>query len=172
MAQGIAFNKEETMKVLEPYYKKGMSTTKACNYAGIDPSTVNRWLQADATLSLKVKAWQSELAMIARTNVERKIQGKEIVINIIRDPKTNEEMYREVKEVEGVPDVGLSQWYLRNKERDEFAERTENVTTNVSYEELKAMQEENLAKAEEIKADRKAKTKKGLYDTISENTRN
>lgn len=170
MAQGKAYNKEKVMETLKPLLKLGMSVNKACRYGGIDYSTVHRWIRDDEELAIEVQAWQSELALASRRNIERRIQGKEVVVNIVRDPETNEEMYREVKEVQAVPDVGLSQWYLRNKERDEFAERTENVTTNVSYEELKAMQEENLVKAEEIKASRK--TKKGLYDTVSKDTGN
>lgn len=170
MAQGIPFDKEEVLKALEPLFKLGMTINKACIYGGIDPTTVLKWIKDDPALSVKIKAWQSELGLEARRNIERRIKGKEVIVNIVRDPETNEEVVREVKEVQAVPDVGLSQWYLRNKERDEFAERTENVTTNISYEELKAMQEENLAQAEEIKA--KRKTKKGLYDTISKDTGN
>jgi len=169
MAQGIAFDKEEVMKVLEEYYRLGMSTTKACKYAGIDPSTVNRWLQDDTTLALKVKGWQNLVNLTARKNIVRRIEGRDIIVEDIYEGKKIVD--RIAKEVDAVPDIALSTWWLKTKEKEdgEFTERLETVNTTVSYDELKAMQAENMAKANEIEESNKPK--KGLYDRVKRDTK-
>jgi hypothetical protein len=68
VAQGKAFDKTEIMKVLEPLFKLGYSINKACEYAGIEQSTVAKWLSADEILSKKVKVWQNEVNTRARAN--------------------------------------------------------------------------------------------------------
>jgi len=169
MSQGIPFNKEEILKVLEEYYRLGMSTTKACKYAGIEQSTVNRWLQDDEMLSIKVKAWQNSVNVTARKNIVRRIEGKDILIEEVYEGK--QVVDRIAKEVDAVPDVVLSQWWLRVKEKEdgEFTERVETVNSTVSYEELKEMQAENIKKANEIEESNKPK--KGLYDRVKRNTK-
>ena len=165
MAQGIAYNKEEVMKVLEEYFRLGMNVSKACKYAGIDQSTVSRWLKDDPTLSLKVQGWQNLVNMTARKNIVRRIEGRDIIITEIYENK--QVVDRVAKEVDATPDVVLSQWWLKTKEKEdgEFTERVETVNTNISYEELKEMQKSNLEEANII--EESMKPKKGLYDTIT-----
>lgn len=124
-------------EVLQPLFKLGLTVTKACKYAGIPQRTVQSWIEKDNVLRLKISVWQSEISLNARNNISKKIQDN---------------------------DVSLSQWWLKLKEKDEFADRSEVVQTNISYEELKQMQEENLREAEEIKKSRIIS--KGLYHQL------
>ena len=98
MAQGTPRDKEEVIKALKPYFKMGCSVNKACNYGGINQSTVATWISADDDLRLKITAWQSEPNTMARSNWIAKIS-------------------------EG--DYPSSKDWLSKKEKDEFADRTE-----------------------------------------------
>lgn len=154
MAQGKEWNKEKIIyEVLKPLFKLGYSVRKACIYAGIPNTTVDTWLKDDPELRLEINTWQNEVSIKARKNIVAKVLGKDAP-NELRDEKA---------------DVGMSHTWLRAREKEDWAERSEVVQSNVTYEELKAMQEENQKEAEEIKASRK--TKKGLYDTVSKNPR-
>jgi hypothetical protein len=57
--QGKALDKEKTMALLEPYLSKGLSVTKACEMAGLEQSTIHRWLNKDKDLSREVRAMQN-----------------------------------------------------------------------------------------------------------------
>jgi hypothetical protein len=154
MAQGKEWNKEKIIyEVLKPLFKLGYSVRKACIYAGIPNTTVDTWLKDDAELRLEINVWQNEVSIKARKNITARVLGKDAP-NDMKDEKA---------------DVAMSHVWLRAREKEDWAERSEVVQANVSYEELKAMQEENQKEAEEIKASRK--TKKGLYDTVSKNPR-
>ena len=77
MAQGKAWDREEVIKVLEPYFKLGCSVTKACKYGGIPQSTVQTWIDNDDELRLQVTAWQNEISAKARANWRAKIASGE-----------------------------------------------------------------------------------------------
>lgn len=153
MAQGKEWNKEKIIyEVLKPLFKLGYSVRKACIYAGIPNTTVDTWLQDDAELRLEINTWQNEVSIKARKNLVADVLGKDAP-NDIRDEKAS---------------IGSSMTWLRAREKEDWAERSEVVQTNVTYEELKAMQEDNKVEVAEIKASRKSK--KGLYDTINAST--
>lgn len=99
MSQGKAWNKDEVIKTLEPYFKLGCGVTKACNYAGIPRSTVQTWIDDDEELRLKVTAWQNEINTEAR-----RVWRDEIMVERKFD--------------------AADKW-LTKKEKDEFSGRTE-----------------------------------------------
>lgn len=98
MSQGRAWNKDEVLKVLEPFFKLGCNVAKACEYAGISRTTVQTWIEQDEELRLKVEAWQKELSARARENWAKKLE-------------------------EG--DYNASRDWLERKDKDEFSQRTE-----------------------------------------------
>lgn len=154
MAQGKEWDKQKVIyEVLKPLFKLGYSVRKACIYAGIPQTTVDTWIQNDDTLRLEINTWQNEVSIKARKNIVARVLGKEAP-NDIRDEKA---------------DVAMSHTWLRAREKEDWTERSEVVQANVSYEELKKMQEDNLAEAETIEKSRK--TKKGLYDSIKPNAK-
>lgn len=169
MAQGIERDKDKVInEILQPLFKMGYSVRKACSYAGIPSSTVDTWIQNDDDLRAKITVWQNDLALQARKNIERRIRGTDIIVKEVKDPKTKEVIVRHVEEIPAVPDIGLSQWYLRTKERDEFSERVENVTAEITYDDLLRLQQDNLSQARDIEKNREPK--QGLYDKLSGNT--
>ena len=100
MAQGIARDKDTVIEVLQPYFKKGCSVTKACNYAGIAQSTVQTWIDKDDDLRLKIKNWQNEPNDLARSAWLAKL-------------------------AEG--DYTAAKDWLSKKEKDEFSDRHEHT---------------------------------------------
>ncbi len=105
MAQGKAWNKEEVVKVLEPFFKLGCSLTKACQYAGIPHSTLSNWLVDDEELRLKIEGWQNEMNAKAREVIQK------AVIN---------------------GDEKMAAWWLERREKESFSVRQENINTNAS----------------------------------------
>ena len=101
--------------VLQPLFELGLSVTKACSYAGIPQRTVQDWIEKDDALRLKVTMWQNEISLIARKNIVAKIKSNK-------------------------PDsFAVSQWWLKTRERDEFAERQEvQQSSEMSYTELQS----------------------------------
>ncbi len=95
MAQGIAWNKDEVVKLLEPYFKLGMSKRKSCSLIGIPHSTLENWLADDELLRTKITAWQNEVS----------VEANKIIVRDIIDRK----------------DAITAKWWLERKERDEFA---------------------------------------------------
>ncbi len=155
MAQGKEWDKQKVIyEVLKPLFKLGYSVRKACMYAGIPQTTVDTWIQNDDTLRLEINTWQNEVSIKARKNLVARVLGKDAP-NDIKDEKA---------------DVALSHTWLRAREKEDWAERSEVVQSNVTYEELKAMQEDNLKEADKIVASRK--TKKGLYEHVKPDTKN
>lgn len=99
MSQGIAWNKEEVIRTLEPIFKLGCDLKKACAYAGIPYTTVHTWYSDDEELRIKINSWQNEPNLKARQNwVEAINKG------VVLDP---------------------SQEWLFRKEKDEFSTRSE-----------------------------------------------
>ena len=98
MSQGKAWDKDEVILLLEPYFKLGLNVTKACDYAGIPRTTVQTWIEGDEELRLKVTAWQNEVSTTARKNWAEKI-------------KTG--------------NFEASTEWLKRKEKDEFSDRQE-----------------------------------------------
>lgn len=96
--QGVAYNKEEILKVLEPFYKAGCSTKKACEYAGISDTAIYKWLTEDPELRAKVTAWKNEPNFAARKAWVDKVKGG---------------------------DYQASKEWLERVEKDDFSTRTE-----------------------------------------------
>lgn len=110
MAQGKAWDKENIIELLKPYFKRGNSVTKACKKAGIAQSTVQTWIDHDEELRLKIGVWQNEILEKARENVRNAI-------------------------VKG--DKEISKWILERMEKDDFSTRSEEVSkTVVSFGEI------------------------------------
>lgn len=74
MSQGKAWDKDEVITTLEPYFKLGCGVAKACEYAGIPRTTVQTWIENDETLRLKVNAWMNEPNALARRNWKSKLE--------------------------------------------------------------------------------------------------
>jgi hypothetical protein len=154
MAQGKEWDKDKIIyEVLKPLFKLGYSVRKACMYAGIPNTTVDTWLKNDPELRLEISVWQNEVNIKARKNLVAEILGSEAPEGM-RDDKAS---------------ITTSHTWLRSREKEDWTERSEVVSANISYEELKEMQEENIAKGLEAEAKRKGKEKKGLYDTVRKN---
>lgn len=106
MAQGKAWDKEKVLDVLEPIFKLGCSINKACEYAGIPPTTVITWYEKDPELRLKINSWQNEPSLLARKNWKKSlVEG--------RPSKFGPDIYTPAKE------------WLERKEKDEFSQRQE-----------------------------------------------
>jgi hypothetical protein len=99
MSQGKAWEKDEVITILEPFFKLGCSVAKACDYAGIPRTTVQTWIEDDEELRLKVTAWQNEISVQARRNWSDSIITKGNVTDSLT--------------------------WLTRKEKEEFAERNE-----------------------------------------------
>lgn len=100
MAQGKAYNKEEVIRSLEPYFKLGCNIKKACDYAGVPYTTVHTWVSNDEELRIKITAWQNELNLAARRVYATKIAAD---------------------------DFQAADKWLSKREKDEFSDRTEHT---------------------------------------------
>lgn len=110
MSQGKRWNKRKVIAILKPYFQRGCSVQRACDYAGIPRTTVQTWVEKDEVLRLQITAWQNTVNVQARENVaEAVLKGK---------------------------DVGISQWWLQKKEADEFMDRSANINTEMTVEEF------------------------------------
>lgn len=98
MARGKARNKKKVLETLRPYFQLGCSVKRACDYAGINNSTIFTWIADDDDLREQITAWQNELSAIARKNLAVAMRSGNIAV---------------------------SQEWLHKKERDEFASRSE-----------------------------------------------
>lgn len=103
MSQGKAWNKEEVIRTLEPYFKLGCNVKKACAYAGMPYTTVATWVQNDEELSIKITSWQNEMNAKAR---------------------------KVLKEAMDKDDKGVALEWIKRKEKDEFSDRTETDITS------------------------------------------
>lgn len=120
MAQGRAWNKQEVIEALKPYWQLGYSTNKACDLAQVPQSTVQTWIGDDEELRLKIKAWQGQVSATARKNVVEKIFGKK---------ETTDKDGNVIPAIE--PDVSLSQWWLERKDKDEFRSADSNDNQSI-----------------------------------------
>jgi hypothetical protein len=68
MSQGVAWDKEKVIELLEPLLRLDYSVTKACKIIGIAQSTVQTWIDEDEELRLKVQSWRAEPSVKARKN--------------------------------------------------------------------------------------------------------
>ena len=103
MSQGKEWNRDEVIKVLEPYFKLGCNVAKACSYSGIPRTTVQTWIENDEELRLKVFSWQNEISAQARKVIKKAVEDNQ---------------------------VSVAQDWLKRKEKDEFSERTEQTGAN------------------------------------------
>jgi hypothetical protein len=110
MAQGIAWDKEKILKVLEPKFKKGMNRYKACIACAIDPSLLKKWEDKDPTLSKRIDSWIAEPNEMAR----------DVVLEAIKKGK----------------DSRLAMEWLEKKEKDEFSTRTESIVAEATLDEV------------------------------------
>lgn len=108
MSQGKAWDKDKIInEVLKELFQLGYSVTKACDIAGIPPTTVQTWIEADEILRAKITKWQNEPNILAR-----KQWIKAISTGI--DKKENDS-YTPAKD------------WLERREKSDFSTRTENT---------------------------------------------
>lgn len=77
MSQGKAFTKEQKEEIinsLKTYLQLGYSRNKACELVGLTPQTLSLWIKADEALLMKIKSWENEINVLARTNWRNAIQ--------------------------------------------------------------------------------------------------
>ena len=100
MSQGKAWNKEEVIRTLEPFFKLGCNLKKACAYAGVPYTTVFTWVDSDEELRIKITAWQNEMNAKARQVLKQSMESG---------------------------DKSTALEWIKRKEKDEFSDRTEQV---------------------------------------------
>jgi hypothetical protein len=103
MSQGKEYNKAEIMESLKPYFQLGYSIPDACDFVGIDNSTLYKWIKEDDTLSKKIKGWRNEISVMARDVWRKKITDER--------------------------DYDASREWLKKKDRKEFGDNVD-VTTD------------------------------------------
>jgi len=72
MAQGKEFTKEQREVIIEslkPYLEMGFSRNKACDFIGLDPSTLSRWATDDESLSMRLTSYENVITTIALNNI-------------------------------------------------------------------------------------------------------
>lgn len=84
MAQGKAFTPEERIRIIEslkPYLEMGFSRNKACNFIGLDPTTLSKWVVDDQSLSMKLTGWENVNTALALANIHQAMQNEAILVN-------------------------------------------------------------------------------------------
>lgn len=84
MAQGKAFTPEERARIIEslkPYLEMGFSRNKACNFIGLDPTTLSKWVVDDQSLSMKLTGWENVNTALALANIHQAMQNEAILVN-------------------------------------------------------------------------------------------
>jgi len=112
MSQGKEWNRDEVIKILEPFFKLGCNVAKACDYAGIPRTTVQTWIEADEELRLKITSWQKEMST----------QARRVWKKALDENQAN----------------AATEW-LKRKEKDEFSERSEHTGPEGGAIELKGV---------------------------------
>jgi hypothetical protein len=77
--QGKPYTPEQRAVIIEslkPFLQLAYSRNKACNFIGLDPTTLSKWVQEDEALSMKLQGWENEISVIARQNWRKEIQEK------------------------------------------------------------------------------------------------
>lgn len=81
MAQGKPFTAEERTTIIEslkPYLEMGFSRNKACNFIGLDPTTLSKWVVSDESLSMKLTGWENTNNAVALANVHQALQNEKV----------------------------------------------------------------------------------------------
>ena len=84
MAQGKAFTQEERARIIEslkPYLEMGFSRNKSCNFIGLDPTTLSKWVVDDESLSMKLTGWENVNTALALANIHQAMQNEAILVN-------------------------------------------------------------------------------------------
>lgn len=79
MAQGKAFTLEERKTIIEslrPYLEMGFSRNKSCNFIGLDPTTLSKWVQDDESLSMKLTSWENVNSALALANIHQALKNE------------------------------------------------------------------------------------------------
>ena len=93
----------EYFKKMLPYLQRGLSVAKACQHAKVPHSTVSLYMQNNPEFLEEIECAKRTLEIAARNKVANAIN------------KGN---------------VGVAQWYLERKCKDEFSSRVENINEN------------------------------------------
>lgn len=75
--QGKAYTDKEKAAIIEslqPWLEMGFSRRKACKFIGFDDTTLSKWVQDDAGLSIKLQGWENAINMVAMQNILNAIQ--------------------------------------------------------------------------------------------------
>lgn len=70
----VAWDKDQIVESLRPYFQLGYNIHKACQLARFPRSTFQTWVDADDELRQKVESWQGLVNSKARENIARKVQ--------------------------------------------------------------------------------------------------
>lgn len=77
LAQGKAYTDEQRTTIIESlraYLELGYSRNKACNFVGLDATTLSKWVKDDEALSMKLSSWENLVNTIAISNIKKAIQ--------------------------------------------------------------------------------------------------
>jgi hypothetical protein len=77
MSQGKEFTKEQREMIVEslrPYLEMGFSRNKACNFVGLDPTTLSVWARNDEALSMKLTGWENVITSLAISNIKQAVE--------------------------------------------------------------------------------------------------
>lgn len=66
--------REQIIESLKPYLEMGFSRRKACSFIGFDDTTLSKWVQDDAGLSMKLTGWENALSALALANVHKALK--------------------------------------------------------------------------------------------------
>lgn len=106
MAQGKAWNQDEVMERLKPYFLLDYDYTKACNLAQFPVATLKTWIQNDPELHLKITAWRGMASAKARNNIVSAIEKG---------------------------DMEMSRWWVERRERKSFSTRNEVANEEIEH---------------------------------------
>lgn len=109
MAQGVEFSTEERETIIEslrPFLEAGFSRNRACEQIGLHPTTLSKWVQADESLSMRLKGYENTLNMLALSNIASGLRAE--------------------AEMEG-NQKPMSTWYSERRMKTEFSPRIEST---------------------------------------------
>lgn len=114
MAQGKAFTPEERKSIIEslkPFLEMGFSRNKSCNFIGLDPTTLSKWVQDDEALSMKLTSWENVNSALALANIRQALQNEAVLASEKGEVKVD------------------NSWKLISKLEDGYKDKVD-VTTN------------------------------------------
>ncbi len=97
---------DDVVKKLEAAFALDCTVTEACFYAGITRQTYYNHVNEEAPEGTKARKYFDRFQELRNTPV---LKARKTVVDSLNNPVH-------------------AQWYLKHKRRDEFSERTENVT--------------------------------------------